>query len=225
MIAPVKSSESRAFVPLCAALHWIMTDRGVRTPALDDATAWREATAQLLALIQRDEIQLIGCPPASRRTEKIPGHTLALMRVLAPIPQSITAVFQGDCAHIACCAFMDDEQWLGQFNDELYDVRQSTPTWTHLQVPKDAILKHWPRPEPKSKPGLNCRRWLVEEMRKTPTKRPRPKEAFCDEAKNRFPQLGGRQFNRAWDDAIVESGALAWKKPGPTPKRSDHRTS
>lgn len=225
MISPIANSEPRAYVPLCAALHWIMTDSGVRSLPMNDIAAWQEATRKLMAYVQSGEIELIGCPRESGRTERIPGHTLTLATVLAPIPESILpVVFQEDCPHIVCRTFMDDDQWRRGFNDQIYDAQQRPPSWTHLQISKRAVLERWPRPAANIRPENQCFQWLLEEIRQSPTKRSKSKAVFLTEAKARFPGLKDRQFKRAWENALSKAGAEAWKKPGPS-RRSDQRTS
>ena len=59
-----------------------------------------------------------------------------------------------------------------------------------------------------------CRRWLSNEMRASPD-RPRPKSQVLAEAKKRFPNLSKRSFERAWGEAISETGAEKWSKTGP----------
>ena len=81
------------------------------------------------------------------------------------------------------------------------------------------VRRHWPGAEPASRPlttvakQTECKRWLSSEMRASPD-RPRPKSQVLAEAKKRFPNLSKRGFNRAWGDAINETGAEKWSKAG-----------
>ena len=50
MLEPIANSTA-AYVPLCAALHWIMTDGGTRKIAIDNKRAWNSAVDKLLPLI------------------------------------------------------------------------------------------------------------------------------------------------------------------------------
>ena len=81
------------------------------------------------------------------------------------------------------------------------------------------VRRHWLGAEPASRPlttvakQTECKRWLSSEMRASPD-RPRPKSQVLAEAKKRFPNLSKRGFDRAWGDAISETGAEKWSKAG-----------
>ena len=53
-------------------------------------------------------------------------------------------LFNSPC-HIACSPFLDTEHWTREFNDKLYKSGRVFAAWTHLQVPKVAVLSRWPR--------------------------------------------------------------------------------
>jgi hypothetical protein len=82
------------------------------------------------------------------------------------------------------------------------------------------VRRHWPGAEPVPPPPTTaaaqteCRRWLSHEMRASPD-RPQAKSKVLAEAKKRFPKLSKRGFDRAWGDAISETGAQKWSKSGP----------
>jgi hypothetical protein len=82
------------------------------------------------------------------------------------------------------------------------------------------VRRHWPGAEPEpptpttAASQLECKRWLLREMGASPD-RPRPKKKVWIEARNRFPKLSKRGFERAWSDAINTSGAEKWSKAGP----------
>jgi len=71
-----------------------------------------------------------------------------------------------------------------------------------------------------------CKNWLVAEMTKNPTHRPRKKADWRQNAKAEWgSRLSGRGFDRAWDHAIAETGAVAWSSAGAPPgPRKNHRT-
>jgi hypothetical protein len=81
------------------------------------------------------------------------------------------------------------------------------------------MRRHWPGAEPAPPPPttmgsqMQCKRWLFSEMSAAPD-RPRAKKEVLAEAKMRFPKLSERGFNRAWGDAISETGAQKWSKAG-----------
>ena len=58
-----------------------------------------------------------------------------------------------------------------------------------------------------------CQGWLAEQMRACKDKRPMPKEEYRIDAKAKFKGLGERTFDRAWKDAIQQTGAN-WDRPG-----------
>jgi hypothetical protein len=222
MLEPISNPVLTGYVPLCAALHWIMTSGGTRRVAMDDETAWTSSVDKLFPLICAGEIELIGLPSGRHLTERIPGHTLALVRLLPPLRDRSVGV--DSPSHIACSPFMDEEHWRRGFNDQLYQSGHVGATWTHLQTRKADVLSRWPRPEPKAKSEQGCYRWLLEQMQRSPSIKSRSKEAIWTEAKQKFRPLAQRQFNRAWDKAIAESGAHPWAKAGRPSGKLNHRT-
>jgi hypothetical protein len=91
----------------------------------------------------------------------------------------------------------------------------------NVRLRRDQILERWPAPSagprsvPKTTAGAanQCRRWLADMMRKA-LNEPRPKAAVAREAKEKFPGLGKRGFDRAWDAAVRETNAVKWRAPG-----------
>jgi hypothetical protein len=80
------------------------------------------------------------------------------------------------------------------------------------------VRRHWPgaeliKPLTTAAAQTECRRWLSSKMRAAPD-RPRPKSQIQTEAMQRFPNLSRRAFDRAWRDAISETGAHKWSKAG-----------
>jgi hypothetical protein len=82
MLEPMANPVPTGYVPLCAALHWIMTSGGMRPVAMDDETAWTASVEKLFPLICGGDIELIGLPCGQPLTERIPGHALTLVSVL-----------------------------------------------------------------------------------------------------------------------------------------------
>jgi len=67
-----------------------------------------------------------------------------------------------------------------------------------------------------------CRDWLIDAMRKSLTERQGTRDDWWAKAKLRWPlKLSKRGFDRAWSEAIRESGAVSWGKAG-APKKSPH---
>jgi hypothetical protein len=223
MIEPIASrSPEGGYVPLCSALHWIITNGGIKTVALDDKKAWQAGCKVLFSLIHTGEIELVGLPRTGGLAEKIPGHQTALVKVHGPLDRSIEMILLGAPSHISCAPYIDHDHWSKHFNDQLYIQNQASPAWTHLEVRKDQVLRHWPRPQSKTKPENDCFVWLLDLMRQSPDVRPKPKAALCEEARLKFAPLARRQFQRAWDKALGESTRKDWSRSGRTPKNSIH---
>jgi hypothetical protein len=66
-----------------------------------------------------------------------------------------------------------------------------------------------------------CQRWLENEMRNSPTRRPQPRRDFWRDAQGQFRGLSKRAFDRAWAKAVDATGATAWSAAGAPRKRSD----
>jgi hypothetical protein len=65
-----------------------------------------------------------------------------------------------------------------------------------------------------------CRRWLVEEMKKSPAIRVRRKDDWWNDAKAKWPKLLARSaFDGCWAEAVQETKAWAWSWAG-APKKS-----
>jgi hypothetical protein len=116
-------------------------------------------------------------------------------------------------SHISCSPYIDQQHWKGGLSDELFLKGGRTAAWTHLQVLKGQILEHWPRPPSQAKSARDCYSWLLKEMQQSPSARPKPKDAFRQEARTKFKGLTGRQFDQAWAMAALQSGA-AWSTSG-----------
>jgi len=90
-----------------------------------------------------------------------------------------------------------------------------------LRLKRSDALLHWPSPsalapKPAKKTAgaeRRCAIWLVGLM-KTQRDQPIAKKTAREQALAQFDGLGTRAFNRAWDQAIRVTGALAWSAPG-----------
>src|SRR5258708_3796641 len=67
MLEPISKPGNAGYVPLCAALNWIMTSCGKRTLAIDDEAAWTSSVETLFPLICDGSIELIGLPHGGSR--------------------------------------------------------------------------------------------------------------------------------------------------------------
>ena len=214
MLEPMTSPIPTGYVPLCVVLHWIMTSGSARSVAMDDEAAWAASVEKLFPLIYAGDIELIGLPCGQPLTERIPGHALTLVKVLPPLHDQFDAMLLNSPSHIDCSPFLDQEHWTRSFNDKLYMSGRGPAAWTHLQVKKADVLSWWPKPEPTVKSEQDVYRWLLDQMQQSPTIKTRSKAAIWAEAEPKFRPLSERQFNRAWDKAIAESGAHSWARAG-----------
>lgn len=95
------------------------------------------------------------------------------------------------------------------------------PVFFDIRLSREDVLRRWPDDQGKvPSPGegtvgaeYRCRLWLTNLMKTEPHK-PQPKSAVRKEAKERFPTLSNRSFDRAWTSAIGQSGAYMWSAPG-----------
>jgi hypothetical protein len=90
-----------------------------------------------------------------------------------------------------------------------------------IRVSREDVLGRWPDAQSAAAPrelttvgsANACRLWLVNVIKSRPNN-PSPKETVRQEAKERFPKLGKRGFDRAWAAAIGQTGAEKWSAPG-----------
>jgi len=140
MIEPMTRAGAAGYVPLCAALHWIMTEGGTASQKLEDSEAWVRSVRRLIPLISTGEIQIIGRPGSGGPPEVIAGEKFAGVLVSQPARDEIS-VLVGTDAWIGCNCYIDDQHWNGGFNDQLYLSHYGPASWTHLQVKKGDILR------------------------------------------------------------------------------------
>jgi hypothetical protein len=224
MLEPVSRPGHAGFVPLCSALQWIMTKGGLRPVMMNDNEEWSRAVASLWPLICGGDIELVGLGRGRTLTGRVPPESLTLVRLLQPLRTEIEDMVLSAPSHIDCTFYLDAEHWARDFNDKLYETGLPGPAWTHLQIRKSDLLNRWPAAEPKIRAEADCCRWLMEEIHKSPACRPKPKIGFWAEAKNRFKPIARRQFNRAWDKALAETGIESWAKAGRPRTKSNHRS-
>ena len=205
MLKPLSDAGSAGYVPLCAALHWIMSEGGTRTVRVNDPAAWKISVGQLWPFLVAGEIELIGLPHSSPSfAERIPGHALVMVKLLVPLDSPIEDILLNSPSHIDCTPY-DEEHWVRDFSDRLFETGVANPVWTHLQVPKAAILAHWPRPSAKAKAEQECYRWLLDLMRQSPTKKRNHAESYRQKHRPYFPNWG-----------VINStapGSERWRKP------------
>ena len=224
MIKPISDPGDAGYVPLCAALLWIMSDAGARSVMIDDQEAGEGAVDKLWPLICSGEIELNGLPRGGGLAVQVPAHRLTLVKLLPPLSDSLSDVLATAPSHVVCTLYLDQQHWSHHFNDRLYITGQRTPAWTHLQLLKAELLRRWPRPAPTTKAQKDCYGWLLQQMKASPRSKPKSKEALWSEARARFKRISRRQFDRTWDQAITDSGAHVWSRAGRLARKSNRRT-
>jgi hypothetical protein len=219
--------DAVGYVPLCVALHWIASGAGTMRVRLDDGEAWATAVAKLRPLLASGDFEVIGLPGSGGLSERIPSTAFATVNILAPLHKELGDILLSAPSHIDCAYYLGTENWQKHFSDRLYVTGRPVSAWTHLQVRKADVLSRWPKPEPTVRLETACLRWLADQMRASPVSSPKPKDNIRNEACQRYPGLGRRQFERAWNGALAETGASGWRKAG-RPKasrsKSNHRT-
>jgi hypothetical protein len=61
-------------------------------------------------------------------------------------------------------------------------------------------------------------------MKASPDSKPKSRAAYWSDARRKFRRIAKRQFDRAWDSAITDSGAHSWAKAGRPAGKSNHHT-
>jgi hypothetical protein len=140
MIEPMTRPGTAGYVPLCSALHWVMTIGGSATKHLEDVEAWTGSIERLLPLISTGEIEVLGRPNSSGLAEPIRSHVFAGILVSHPLRDSFS-ILVGDDPWISCTPYVDEQHWKADFNDQLFLFRSRPATWTHLQVKKSDVLR------------------------------------------------------------------------------------
>jgi hypothetical protein len=81
-------------------------------------------------------------------------------------------------------------------------------------VPAAKVRKLWPAAKRTAAAAMQCRKYLVVEMKRSPDRAPQPKPQILAGCQARFPGLSERGFDRAWTDAIAQTGSVGWRKAG-----------
>jgi hypothetical protein len=71
------------------------------------------------------------------------------------------------------------------------------------------------RIETKASSEKQCKAWLEAEMAASPDGPRQLRPGWLKEAKERWPDLSGRAFDRLWAASILKTGAAAWSASGP----------
>ena len=100
-------------------------------------------------------------------------------------------------------------------------VQRMGPPQTRLlsaTVPAAKVRKLWPAAKRTAAAEGRCQQYLITEMKRSPDRAPKSKSDLLADCQARFPGLSGRGFERAWANAIRQTGAVGWIKPGPRRK-------
>ena len=209
-----------SYVPLSAALCWVITQSGTASISIRDKEAWQAGVSKLLPKISDGSVEIIG-RDENQSTSVLPRVAFASIDVPWPVFQSIEQILGESEMHIRCHLFAGWEGFKKGYNDQFFIEGGLRPRWTHLEVRREHVLKLWPEPSPKSSALIECKRWLMEMMRESPRRRLKPKNMCQKEARQKFGHIAVGQFQRMWAAAIEETGARAWSKAGPVSSRSD----
>jgi hypothetical protein len=142
MIEPMMRAGTAGYVPLCSAVHWIMTEAGRTVQHLEDSEAWNASADQLLPLISTGEVKIIGTPSSGVNPQQIEGHIFAGILLGEPMRDSFDMV-AGDKPWISFTPYVDEQHWKADFNDLLYLHKAGPASWTHLQVKKADVLREF----------------------------------------------------------------------------------
>ena len=129
------------------------------------------------------------------------GHLVAVLRGDQPNIWSVVPLFLLWNFAFVQCAGVGEWDWLRSFCKKWADARGETfPEVTAAQNRHAKIGAE-----------TDCCRWLIGLMRKGLRKK--SKRQYRSDAAKMFG-VGARGFDRAWANAITESGNTDWSKPG-----------
>jgi hypothetical protein len=104
--------------------------------------------------------------------------------------------------------------------DSVAKINSDEPCYDEVRVLRAQICGFWEPRSVTSSMGAatRCRQWLIEQIKLSPSRRPRPKKEFRQSAKEEFKGLSGNQFDMQWNLAIEDQGATKWRQAG-APKK------
>lgn len=88
--------------------------------------------------------------------------------------------------------------------------------WMEVELDCEKLAA-WLREVDPDNDEAECLAWLVFERRKYPAE-PVGRDAYFDAAKEQWPFLPERAFNRCWERAKRRAPTPTWDRPGPRPK-------
>lgn len=201
-----------AYVPFSLALCWVAAKGGAKTVPLRDEGAWNRAADEVLSQIADGKIEIVGLDHDGISVQ-LPRTAFALLRCPHPYSERREDMFC-ETAHISSDFLINSQEWSNGSGDQFFRGGDRKPLWKHLQVRRAQVLKLWPKPSATVPAFTRCRDWLELEMNGSRDERPQPKKFYEDLALKKFPCLPKRQFIRAWDAAILLTGASNWSRAG-----------
>jgi len=204
-----------AYVPFSVAVCWIATKGGLKNISIRDEAEWKRAAASLLSDVSAARIDVIGCGD-DQESKPLPGAAFDSVDYPHPYSSDIR-YYLAEQTHIRSSFYSTEDDLKNGYDDRFFLEGKRRPHWTRLRVRRSQILESFPEPLPTGNLEVECRKWLIGLMRAHP-KRPKTKPDLFEEARAKFPGLGSRQFDRAWLDAIQETGRVEWSRKGPVAK-------
>ena len=100
--------------------------------------------------------------------------------------------------------------------------RKGTPRTRLLSTTVSAVKvkKLWPVAKQTAAAEGRCREYLIAEMNGSPDRAPKSKSDLLAVCQACFPGLSKRGFERAWGNAVTQTGAVGWRKAGRRRKSS-----
>lgn len=205
---------SEAFWPLPAILAWIQT-----RDAKEVARAWWSASEG-----DREDGAASDSPPPPHSSAELREFEAAARsgRILATgIPTMTTGTTLPLRREIPKLEWQDLS--LTQSLGGVVARRPGTDIgYDAILVSRDAVLKRWKRLSADEVIERRVTKWLAEQMASHATA-PKPKDDIFDDMCARYPKFSRYRFNRAWANAIRQTGS-SWSKGGRPSRRPASRT-
>jgi hypothetical protein len=213
-LGPAERPDGPGNMRYSEAAYWIASDRG-RLKASDiDSKIWQSAYRELNDRIISKGVTLFGRRTGKGAPEKI-QEVYQFSSVPIELPLSGDPFVRDGAPYVLCRLGRDEDHWELHFNDHLKaDWRSDDPLISHLEVDKSDIAAFWPTPSSTESLQRTCERLLIREMQASPRQKLKSKETLEAEMCALIPGLGNNQFDRAWDVAVKQTGAIAWSKAG-----------
>jgi hypothetical protein len=168
--------------------------------SLSQALSGIKARDELLRTLKSGQLQAFGIRPGESQHTSVPPITW----------ETITTFFVDEPSIQA---------------SDIGSVDEKSARFHWVRVESARVRELWPELPSSSKATFDCRKWLVDQMRASPERRPKSKGCFRQEAMQRFPGLSKRQFDVVWLQAVEIANTPKWSRAGAPKKESNHRAS